>query len=138
LLATANNDGTVSVFDTRTWQQVTTLRGHSATVNSVAFSSDGAWLLSGSFDGTARLWEAASPQWPSIATLQSPSGLIVSAAFTPDGQSVMTTNASGTVQEYPCDVCGSTATLLARARTRITRDFTPVERRLYLHEEGGV
>jgi len=137
LLATANNDGTVSVFDTRTWQAVTTLRGHSAAVNSVAFSPDGAWLLSGSFDGTARFWEAASPRWPSIATLRIPSGEVISAAFTPDGQSLVTTNASGTVQKYLCDVCGSTATLLARARARVTRDFSAAERRLYLHEEGG-
>jgi len=33
-----------------------------------------------------------------------------------------------------CDVCGSTAQLLALARTRVTRALTALERRQYLHQ----
>ncbi|KAF8300503.1 hypothetical protein DL93DRAFT_2122224, partial [Clavulina sp. PMI_390] len=36
------------------------LRGHSGCVWTVAFSGDGAFLASGSFDNTIRLWNAAS------------------------------------------------------------------------------
>jgi len=34
--------------------------GHSSFVTSVAFSPDGRWALTGSHDGTARVWEVAT------------------------------------------------------------------------------
>ncbi len=42
------------------------LKGHSAAVNSVAFSDDGRWLATGSADATARLWDLADPTLPSV------------------------------------------------------------------------
>ena len=43
-------------------------QGHSGDVNSVAYSPDGRQLLSGSFDGTVRVWDVATGQC--TATLQ--------------------------------------------------------------------
>ena len=40
--------------------ELRTLKGHSAEVVSVAFSSDGKTLVSGSFDHTIKLWVVAS------------------------------------------------------------------------------
>ena len=43
-----------------TGQLLNTLEGHSANVTSVAFSPDGNRIVSGSYDSTVRVWDAAS------------------------------------------------------------------------------
>ena len=46
------------LWDAKDGQPLATLPGHRSAVTSVAFSSDGRHLLTGSDDGTARLWPA--------------------------------------------------------------------------------
>jgi len=65
--------------------------GHSNQVNSVAFSSDGRWALTGSADNTARLWDIASGR--EIRRFES--NWVNSAAFSPDGHSVITGSHDG-------------------------------------------
>ncbi len=60
-----------------------TLRGHSRVVVSIALSPDGKTILSGSQDGTVRLWDLASHKL--ISTLNFQDGLY-SVAFAPDGK----------------------------------------------------
>ncbi|MBV9357807.1 MAG: hypothetical protein JO023_20020, partial [Chloroflexi bacterium] len=45
---------------TASWQLLTTLRGHTGVVWSVAFSRDGQLLASGGDDGMLRLWQTGS------------------------------------------------------------------------------
>ena len=56
--------------------------GHTDGITSVAFSSDGATLASGSYDKTARLWDIATER--NIATFGH-STPVQSVAFSPDG-----------------------------------------------------
>jgi WD40 repeat protein len=59
LLAKAQAPGTVGVvrvWDTRKGAEVRTLWGHAEAVRCLAFAPDGAWLATGSFDGTVKLW----------------------------------------------------------------------------------
>ncbi|MEU3622477.1 WD40 repeat domain-containing protein [Amycolatopsis coloradensis] len=55
-LVTANGKN-ASLWDPRTGQVMFTLRGHSDIVNTVAFRPDGNALVTGSKDGTARVWD---------------------------------------------------------------------------------
>jgi len=61
-----------------------TSRGHTNSVNSMAFSPDGKILASGSDDQTIRLWKVSSGQCLTI--LQGHTSVVDSVAFSPDGK----------------------------------------------------
>ncbi len=57
-IATASSvDATAIIWNPYTGERLKTLAGHTAGINSVAFSPDGTTLASGSSDGTILLWE---------------------------------------------------------------------------------
>jgi WD40 repeat protein len=63
-----------------------TLKGHSASVNSVAYSPDGKTVASGGGDGTIKLWETATGK--EHATLQGHTHYATSVAYGPDGKTL--------------------------------------------------
>jgi WD40 repeat protein len=57
LLASADADGTVRLWDPASAQPRATLQGHSGSVWGVALTLEGRLLASGGADGTVRLWD---------------------------------------------------------------------------------
>jgi hypothetical protein len=80
-------------FEWYYWQPKThlalkTLRGHLDAVTSVAFSTNGQRIVTGSDDQTAKVWDAASCR--ELLALKGHRAEISSATFSPDGQRIVT------------------------------------------------
>jgi WD40 repeat protein len=67
--------------------------GHAQRVSSVAFSPDGKQVLTGSGDGRAILWDAASGQ--QLRAFDGHTSGLFSVAFSPDGKQVLTGSGDG-------------------------------------------
>ncbi len=83
-------------------------QGHTDYVNSVAFSPDGARLVSASDDYTARVWEVASGA--ELLSLEHPN-YVYSAVFSPDGSLIATGGADGIVRLWDAATGASVAEL---------------------------
>ncbi len=80
-------------FEWYFWQQrahleLQTLRGHARNVVRVAFSPDGGRVATGSFDRTAKVWDANTGK--ELLTLRGHSAPVWWVAFSPDGQKLVT------------------------------------------------
>ncbi len=98
-LAVGGDAGAVCIWKSKSDATPLELPGHTAMtnfkVNSVAFSPDDKRLLSASWDGTARVWDAASGrEIRRISHQQNKDGTTVGnytvAAFSPDGRRILT------------------------------------------------
>ncbi|PSR14018.1 MAG: hypothetical protein DA408_08350 [Bacteroidetes bacterium] len=65
--------------------------GHASVVQSVAFSPTGKTVLTGSWDGTAKLWNLAGHELQTFPG----AGWISAVAFSPDGKTVLTGSSDG-------------------------------------------
>ncbi|MCZ7638200.1 MAG: hypothetical protein M5U12_20470 [Verrucomicrobia bacterium] len=88
-------------FEWYYWQrqahlELKTLRGHLAPVVAVAFSPDGRRLVTGSYDNTARVWDAE--QGAELIALHGHDHEVKAVAFSPDGQLIVTGSADRTVR----------------------------------------
>jgi WD40 repeat protein/CRP-like cAMP-binding protein len=76
-------------------------RGHADQIVSVAFSPDGLFVLTGSDDQTARLWDVTSGE--EIVQFNGHGGPITSVAFSPDGRFVLTGSDDQTARLWEAD-----------------------------------
>ncbi|AFY93240.1 NB-ARC domain-containing protein [Chamaesiphon minutus] len=83
-LASGDFYGDIRLWDARTFQLRSILRGHTNWVRAMAFSPDGRTLASGSFDRTVWLWDVSTGEC--LQTFADRAQAIQSVAFSPDGK----------------------------------------------------
>jgi len=90
-LVSGSDDRTLRLWDLQTGRNLTTLVGHADRVTTVALSSNS--ILSGSTDGTVRLWNAGGL----LRTFET-AGSVVSVGFSRDGDKLVAASANGAIQ----------------------------------------
>jgi WD40 repeat protein len=78
-----------------------TLNKHSDSVRSVAYSPDGRRIVSGSDDGTIKIWDAESG-WE-IRTLTGDNTSVYSVAYSPDGRRIVSGSKDGTIKIWDAE-----------------------------------
>jgi WD40 repeat protein len=130
-----NDDKTVRVWDAATGQQVgDPLTGHTAPVESVAFSPDGTRIASRSFDKTVRLWDAATGHQLGDP-LTSHTDWVSSVAYSPDGTRVVSGGWDKTLRLWPVyrdavsALCAKLAANMSRQQWRdwVSTDIAYIE-----------
>jgi WD40 repeat protein len=93
MAVTASWDKTAKIWNLQ-GQELQTLTGHSAPVESASFSPDSKTVITTSWDNTAKLWTLAGKE---LQTLEGHRGWVRDAAFSPDGNLIATAGVDQTV-----------------------------------------
>ena len=116
----------IMVFDARSGNQTATLSGDTQDVDALAYSADGRFLLSGSLDGTARLWDPSTAT--TLTTLAAPGSQLGAVGYDDASRTIVAGGQNSTVYFGRCDVCVGSAALAQLAEHRSTRALTAGER----------
>jgi DNA-binding SARP family transcriptional activator/WD40 repeat protein len=103
------------------------LQGHTLPIIAAEFSRDGTQLVTGSLDGTARVWSRSTGDLVYTTPVE-PSD-VAAVAFSPDGDRIVAVYSDGRIIVHPIALLDA----IAIAEARLTRGFTDEECRRYLH-----
>ncbi|GAA0583645.1 TIR domain-containing protein [Rhizomicrobium electricum] len=95
---TGSRDASIVIWNAHTGKQIgSSLSGHDEEVSSVAFSTDGRYLVSGDIDNAIRIWDVRSGKQIG-APLTGHTSPVESVAFSPDGSRVVSGSGDNTVR----------------------------------------
>jgi WD40 repeat protein len=101
VLATGYTDGAIVLWSLPDATVRAVLRGHSNWVRGLAFSRDGARLVSASNDGQLRIWDAQSHVL--LHTLDGHTDWVMGVALSPDGATIASCSQDQTVRLWRTD-----------------------------------
>ena len=98
IVSRSSGNNTLQLLDASTLQpRGALMQGHTEAVASIAFSSDGKTIVSGSYDRTLRLWDASTGQ-PRGVPLTGHTGSVRHVAFSPDDKTLASGSDDETVR----------------------------------------
>jgi WD40 repeat protein len=100
-LLAATSDWKVLVFDVESRQERFDLTGHKGIVSQVAFSPDGRLMMTGSWDKTVKMWNAANGR--ELASFAWPVGRVSGVVFAPDGMRAAAAGDEGRIVVWDVD-----------------------------------
>ena len=126
IIATANEDKTVRLWDTQTGKQKNTLIGHTDTVVALTFSPDGNTIVTGSKDNTVRMWNTDSGEYKNrLKTLKGLTDSVRSVTFSPDGNTIATGHRNGSTHLWEAHSGQRKTTLSGHAGTVTSVVYSP-------------
>ena len=103
-MASASKDTTIRLWDISTGKCANVLSSKGSPVNAVAFTPDGARLLSGSDDGFVRVWDVSQPSaCREVRVVSAHKSSITALAISPDGCTYCTGSADHLVKSFTMD-----------------------------------
>ena len=88
----------IIVFDLQTKKVTHTLLGHEGSIRSLAFSPDGLRLVSGSVDGSVRIWDLGDSKFPELVRFDGHAGEVTAVAFNSNATQVISGAANKTLK----------------------------------------
>ncbi|HLJ97222.1 MAG TPA: hypothetical protein VKU02_28945, partial [Gemmataceae bacterium] len=109
-IASSSQDGSVTIWDTKTDQELLSIPAHKNNVRCVAFSPDGEWLASAGRDGTVKIWDAQTGR--NLRTLQGHRDSVHCVAFSSNGKYLASGDKQGEVKIWDATTSQAAHTLL--------------------------
>jgi eukaryotic-like serine/threonine-protein kinase len=128
IVASAADDHTIMLWDTRSGQLQATLTGNEALVASLAISPDGKTIASASFDRTVRLWDLPSGRPRSV--LRGHTDRVRAVSFSSDGKLLATGGSDFTVRLWNPEKACEIRTLQGHTEAVLALAFEPGSSRL--------
>ena len=118
------------MWDAEKGTEIRTFVGHKDRVGFAAFSSDGKYIVSASWDRTVRIWDAKTGA--EVCAFKGHTAYVYSAVFNPIGRQIVSASEDGTIRiwEFP-----PLQELINETRERFKdHPLTPEERKMYYLE----
>lgn len=134
-ILSANGDGSLTLWDAETGEELICLQGHAYPVWACAFSPESKRVLSGSMDNTLKLWALETGE--ELATFRGHSNGVQACHFSPDGKRIISAGWDNTLRLWDSETGQERICLKGHAGRVNTCRFSPDGTRVVLGDSLG-